>query len=694
VTFPPSGRPPIPRGFRHTVNELRIHGVGGSPGPKLLGFDDPREVRVDTERSMDAITIRSRRDDHGTVVGFDWGDLTSGAMVQALWVFLLPFTLLNVAGWAHTSAGARRGSMWRNLTRVLVVLAGWLLTMTWVLWIADLLVGYVAYQWAPRALSTIESVQFPWVGWHLTLTPLGKQRGAIVVCGLLVFGLLMLAKLVAGRARDAVGEPKTSGSNTFVQGESPFSTSFFEKRPSWFASLLVHVAIAGTVVVVVVVQAWIAAGRTPTQEAAPIDGVIALVAGVNLAVLVALVLCSWVLPRLAAVGKATDRGVRRPNGTAAAAAVMATALTNAFFSGAVLAAVNYLSSHPSGYGEMKIGRDLATLDAYFFVAVVWALGGLILWASRRKFVRVPGVCVSATEIPASWTRRVTAAQGSAKIIHHGDLVLVVLAAVFMLVGLAFSLPRVTIDGWQVWQWDVDAPSADGLAYRASAWALPWAVAFVLLRVRKAATANRVRRFFGQLWDVLSFWPRRHHPFAVRPYSHIAVPALCAEMDRLTQNDQRLVVSAHSQGSALAVAALAMLPAQARKRVALVTYGSHVSGLYRRAFPEYFNPKEVACATEGLGGTSVPRWYNFYRYTDPIGGPMFVDAPVGARGYDHCLPDPAVDTPRALPDDHAPPRETDREPFVALAVHSYYLSEQRLKEVVRGVKDDLLAMPVP
>lgn len=672
------------------VNELRIHGVGGSPGPRLLGVDDPSMAPVDAELSKGAITVRRRRDEHGALVGFDWGDLTSGAKVQALWVFLLPFTLLNVAGWAHTSAGARMGSFWRTATRVLVVSAGWLLTATWVLWIANLIVAYAAYQWVPRISGNVSRVvpMLPFGWWHLTLTPLALRRAAIIAGGLIVLALIVLAAVVAGRARKEVEEPAPGRSPSFRREDGPFGREFFAKRPSCTATLPVHVGIAVVVVGLVVVQAWVATGRTPRPGVAPVDVTIAVVAGMNFAVLVALILFSWILPWLASLGKPISPGHRRPNGTAASAAVMATALTNAFFSGAVLWVANYLGAHPKRAGTLRTGIDLVLLDAYFLLAVLWGVIGIALWMFKRPIAHFLERERQPSEVPPGWEKRVRGAEASATIMRRADLVLIAAATVFVLVGFGFGAKRVDPQGWQLWEWDVAPVSPTGWPYATAAWALPLAVAFAMVRVRKAATDNRLRRFFGQAWDVLSFWPRRHHPFAVRPYSHVAVPVLRDQILRLTGGGDRLLVSAHSQGSILALCALATLSSDARTRTALVTYGSHAAGLYRRGFPEYFDAAEVVGVAPGLGKAPRPRWHNFYRLTDPIGGPIFSNAPEGAKGYDYCLPDPAVEPQRPPEADRAPPLERDREPFTALAVHSYYLNEQRLKAVVEALKDDL------
>src|SRR5207244_7026266 len=78
-------------------------------------------------------------------------------------------------------------------------------------------------------------------------------------------------------------------------------------------------------------------------------------------------------------------------------------------------------------------------------------------------------------------------------------------------------------------------------------------------IRNARRPNE-RRVVGIIWDVMTFWPRRFHPFAVRPYAERAVPELEARIMRLVgAYARRIVLSCHSQGTVLGYAALVQLP---------------------------------------------------------------------------------------------------------------------------------------
>ncbi|GII58269.1 hypothetical protein Pth03_66580 [Planotetraspora thailandica] len=138
-----------------------------------------------------------------------------------------------------------------------------------------------------------------------------------------------------------------------------------------------------------------------------------------------------------------------------------------------------------------------------------------------------------------------------------------------------------------------------------------------------------RKVIGVLWDVGTFWPRSYHPFAPPSYAERAVPDLQRRIWWLHDNGGQVLLTAHSQGSVVAAAALA----QAGRRdpadqVSLVTLGSPLHKLYNWGFPAYFNQ-------EVLSRLRVVRWVNLYYATDYVGGPVTA-GPVCA---DVELPDP-------------------------------------------------------
>jgi hypothetical protein len=157
--------------------------------------------------------------------------------------------------------------------------------------------------------------------------------------------------------------------------------------------------------------------------------------------------------------------------------------------------------------------------------------------------------------------------------------------------------------------------------------------------------QRVRRTVGVIWDLVTFWPRAAHPLAPPCYAERVVPELVHRAAWLATEQGGVVVSGHSQGSVLAAATILQLPAPARRRTALLTYGSPLCRLYMRAFPNYFNEKvinDLGAAVAGPRGQE--RWINLWRRTDPIGGAIGIG--------DRRLADPVSFDP--LPGDRIPP----------------------------------------
>jgi hypothetical protein len=151
-----------------------------------------------------------------------------------------------------------------------------------------------------------------------------------------------------------------------------------------------------------------------------------------------------------------------------------------------------------------------------------------------------------------------------------------------------------------------------------------AVAFPPLYVLVLTLAwrnERYRRVLGSLFDVGTFFPRSFHPFAPPAYAERAVPELTRRIWRLHDNGGRVVVSAHSQGSVVAAAALGRTSGRAGREpaIGLITFGSPLGKLYRWAFPALFSDGFLAGITDHRAGIGPVLWRNVYYATDYIGG---------------------------------------------------------------------------
>jgi hypothetical protein len=81
--------------------ELRVHGVSGTPPGSILDRPHVLQVGGDHEsrffRSTDETGEELRGHADQILEGYHWGRLTSGSRFKALWLFLLPFGMVNAA---------------------------------------------------------------------------------------------------------------------------------------------------------------------------------------------------------------------------------------------------------------------------------------------------------------------------------------------------------------------------------------------------------------------------------------------------------------------------------------------------------------------------------------------------------------------------------------------------------------------
>lgn len=238
------------------------------------------------------------------------------------------------------------------------------------------------------------------------------------------------------------------------------------------------------------------------------------------------------------------------------------------------------------------------------------------------------------------TRRIARARATAALTDSAPRIIGLVSGATLLLGagafagswLSGEVPGLAMDG--------TSPAVESLAEAAQStgsWMIGFGFILFVTWGRRAYRDVSARRTIGILWDVGTFWPRAAHPFAPPCYAERAVPDLSSRMSAWTGRTRgRLVISGHSQGSVLAAAAVWQLPDAARRRVALLTYGSPIERLYGRWFPAYFGPGPL----DGLH-RSVHCWRNLWRATDPIGGPVGIDERGGPEIDRGPLKDPLV-----------------------------------------------------
>ena len=196
-------------------------------------------------------------------------------------------------------------------------------------------------------------------------------------------------------------------------------------------------------------------------------------------------------------------------------------------------------------------------------------------------------------------------------------------------------------------WQPPAPLVAVAAATADESVLLLAIAAVVIRlwVVLRSGGSATTRPMGLVWDLLCFLPRAVHPFAPPCYAERAVPELADRVRTLVRDGRLVVLSAHSLGAALSVAAYYRLSEDDRRGVRLLTYGTQLRPYFGRLFPDVFGPQVLgtqpcpgarlwtadpwvgdrdpvasAPAATTLLGELGAGWVSLWRRTDPIGFP--------------------------------------------------------------------------
>ncbi|WP_090478527.1 hypothetical protein [Nakamurella panacisegetis] len=325
------------------------------------------------------------------------------------------------------------------------------------------------------------------------------------------------------------------------------------------------------------------------------------------------------------------------------------------------------------------GASVELPSLYPRIAGAWALNLgqgllaalvlLLLWLFRRKRFqeavrlahnvepRPPGPPVGSTAI-----RRIAFAWWAARVKMHVQWMFCVFAAVgLVLSGLAVNAaintgsagcstqsPAVATLGSAV---PCGAQSGSALVVIGTVTLIAVAVGLGYLGW-KSVRNSHWRRSANVVWDVVAFWPRAAHPLVPPPYTAVALDRLRARLyfylgrcaDPAAHAGQpctcpkaaapvdNVLLAAHSQGSLLAVAALAELRWATGSKdpddgirpgeIGLLTFGSQLQFAYARGFPRYVNV-DLLRELVALRAQEF-RWLNLMRETDPVGGQVLSD----------------------------------------------------------------------
>jgi drug/metabolite transporter (DMT)-like permease len=420
-------------------------------------------------------------------------------------------------------------------------------------------------------------------------------------------------------------------------------------RRNWARVLLIAAAavMAGTLA-----TTWFSELRhttsTPTATVisrfpAELPGV-AEVVTVLFAVQLAVVLALW------AAGVATRRKSPPPvrdiglkGCTSPALCVISLVLAGAFSAGTIMRVADLLGSpRPrTEIGSRRLGQ-IVTPDAFTWMArgavaaaVVIAVWAVVVGVVQSRFATTlageydrpltslfpdPATAKVRDAAGEQRTKKVRRTIAIAQLTDRAGLILgpaAAIALVFAATATAFAFLG---DSNHLWGFLTDPQGNAWRTWTAStgSWLL---VGFAAALVGLTFSAYRdvgQRRQVGIIFDLASFWPRSAHPLGPPCYAERAVPEYAARSTfhrygplrfddtaqtaddvrtQARQGGHQVVLSAHSQGTIIAAAALLQLHDLTGLR--LLTYGCPLDRLYARYFPSYFGGNTLDSLLERL-----------------------------------------------------------------------------------------------
>ncbi|MFT3874732.1 MAG: hypothetical protein QM714_19125 [Nocardioides sp.] len=341
---------------------------------------------------------------------------------------------------------------------------------------------------------------------------------------------------------------------------------------------------------------------------------------------------------------------------------------------------------------------LLLVAVFFFVAVI-RFRGCLPALDQQLEADIP--------IPIQAWTAAQKARRTAAFAHRAERLLDGIGAITAFLALLLiALSSVGEPPWDLWPW------TRNLATLSMYVVLLLGLALLLL-ASQLRNSDGARRGVGVVWDLATFWPRAAHPLAPPCYAERVVPEVHTRLNwalHSSPGEENLVVlSGHSQGSAIVAAVVSRLSPDDLRRVRVITYGSQLRAFYGRVFPQVlgpdrlgylptrgvtrlgdafpdagngeratYHPPRPAPPTDAVDDSGASRplldrvfgvggdWANLFRRTDPLGFRVFSDADASP---DHWVPE-------------VPP-ESAGDPGAVVHGHSYYQHSGEYRLLVAG-----------
>lgn len=672
--------------------QVRVHGVGGAePGDILSDTTEPVPVR---RLSGDRRTAWYQSESEPRRYAYHWSGLTTSSRWQAIWLLLLPFTMLNVARWTCERSRTQTSRRWNRASDALLGSVAVACTVNWMLWLWFAafagMSSHLSLSWpidhAARAVTTagcfvtalsitvllLNDRRLPqrWamgVGFASLFAiaaylGLDTATAASVWASAIVAPLALVLIAVARRSNgtplqsplapaaqpglDTSGPDRTGPDRTGLDesGQGLIGLGVATGRadvegPSIVAVVHVVAILATALVAFVTTDGPIASGVNP------LDTPIIVVGALQFAALFGLLVVDGL--RLLRARREHTSATLLPT---ASTAFMSALVLNGFLAGIALTVV--MVSYGSDTGDDPAWHDMdafALLDVFAggFVLTIAAFAAWWVISHRRPARHEASVVASLPDdVDPHLKQQTRTSLRTGTFVQHLDLPLAI-GTVGLAIGfVTASLSRVS--------WSSDPPTLNPPEY--PEFGLLGVVLVVIAGVSVVllfalAGFPKWRRLVGQIWDIGGCFERRMHPIGMRPYVERALPELARVQADALSSGHTVSWYAHSQGSVLVYGALR--PESGRLvdhgldgTTAVVTAGSPLRQLYARYFPRLGDPGDLSSINQDWWRDPPPGfptdggWWNWLRWTDPIAGPVF--SPAGQAARDCILNDPSPD----------------------------------------------------
>lgn len=562
-------------------------------------------------------TVLRPEDGDGSLLAYRWASRTSGSAGSAMWLLLVPYMLLNLAGWALPPASDRR----HRLSVAGVRIAGLLLTLVFALVTANGVIGVGAYQvvrgpmsWAHAlTLGVVVSALVMAILWFSTTrTEEARNDRPYLRSPHIAIALWGVWATAVTAAAEVSGAANPIGTTWML----PAALAVLTAAASMWRDLEDVTRLFGRVAIGAALVLLTSVVVRPLEELSELPETLVTVGGPLRGAVLAYAVSAIVVTALAwsqshrdagpavgtlmalagSTGAAVGAGAVVVSGAAfgVSAGSAAGLLAEAFAVGTALVAV-VASFHMWTHlepGTSRLERLVRTVTSIRDDArpLLLAVPIITLAVGAVALGRIEGVFpwLAAGALPAAVIG--TAAVGFR--LGYRAVPSIVVAAGAAVVGLV-------------------ATHVVSLRSMAVGFTLVLPALAVTARIAGAFRSDERRRTLAIPWDVGSFFSRRFHPFSPPTYRDVVERDLKLVLSQLGRTHDQVVVSAHSQGSIVAVAAL---DSMSEYDVRLLTHGSPLATLFMRFFPISFPPDVPS-------KIAVRPWINLWRPTDPIGGPV-------------------------------------------------------------------------